>query len=340
MYNKKIWPIVLLLTLALVAAACSSDSESDSTNAGASTTEATDATTSTTPKKLVIGFSSSGNNLNHPAAITIGIEAMAVELGIELISLDAQSEVGKQSNDIQDLVAQGVDGILFIPIDSGVATSMVDQAIAAGIPIVAVGTPVGDTSVDPKAVYEGLLAVVSQDEVEVGRVAGGLAIEAAPGGAKVAVVEGGAGWAQTLLRQQGFDEATAGANLEIIASQPGDWVPEKAYSACQNMMTANPDVELIFLHSDGMLGGCAKALSELGISIPLIGVGGAKAGIEMIPEGKAYGTVCFKPQTLGGTALEALVNHLRGTKILTGEFISYETPGVTAATIDDCIPQW
>ena len=84
--------------------------------------------------------------------------------------LDAQGKVQKQANDLDDLLSQRVDGIVLMPLDSVIAQSWVDRAAAAGIAVVAVGSPVGDPNTRPlHDVYPKLTALVTQDEVSLAR---------------------------------------------------------------------------------------------------------------------------------------------------------------------------
>ena len=103
------------------------------------------------------------------AAIAKGFQDAAGKAGVHAIVLDAQGRVQKQANDIDDLIGQKVSGIALMPLDSVIAQSWVDHATAAGIPVVAVGSQVGDPRSRPlENVYPGLVALVTQDEVAAG----------------------------------------------------------------------------------------------------------------------------------------------------------------------------
>jgi len=41
----------------------------------------------------------------------------------------------------------------------------------------------------------------------------------------------------------------------IVASQSGDWTAEKGEAACQNILSAHPDVDLFFNQADDMVVG-------------------------------------------------------------------------------------
>ncbi|MFF5265076.1 sugar ABC transporter substrate-binding protein [Actinomadura viridis] len=294
-------------------------------------------------KNLTVGVSTLGLSFPFPAAISKGIKAEAARLGVKIVEVDAQGKAEKQSSDVQDLAGQRPDGVLLLPVDSGVATGMVDQLKNAGIPTVAVASQVGD----PKTrklddVYPGLAALVTQDEYAAGRKAGELAVKAVPKGGPIAVVEGAAGFAEVELRFRDFlaPAKAAGITYDVVTRQPGDWVPDKAQAACQNMLAAHPDVKLFYAESDDMGVGCAKAVKAAGSKAAVIGIGGSKLGTDAVKSGELYGTVCFKPEDLGKRAMQVLHEQLTGAKKYDAQFVTYDTPSITKDNVGDCQPQW
>ncbi|MCF6473456.1 sugar ABC transporter substrate-binding protein [Nonomuraea sp. MG754425] len=294
-------------------------------------------------KEYTIGVSNLGLSFPFPAAIGKGIKEEAARLGVRIVELDAQGKADKQSNDIQDLIAQQPDGVLILPVDSGVAQGLADRLKASQVPTVAVASQVGDPKTRQlKDVYPGLVALVTQDEYAAGGKAGEIAAGVVPGGGKLAVVEGQAGFAEVVQRFQEFPGAAAakGATYEVVARQPGDWVQDKAQSACQNMLSSNPDTHLFYAESDDMAVGCAKAVTAAGSKARIVGVGGSKLGIDAVKAGTIAGTVCYKPEDLGKLALTTLYQHLTGEKKQDAAFVTYDTPAITKDNLADCTPQW
>ena len=56
--------------------------------------------------------------------------------GVTLQIEDAQNDVGKQLNQIQNFIASGVDAIIVNPVDTDATVAMSEAAAAAGIPLV------------------------------------------------------------------------------------------------------------------------------------------------------------------------------------------------------------
>ena len=303
------------------------------------------AASGTTPAHLRFGLSSAGLSYPFAAAIAQGFQQQAARAGVEAIVLDAQGKVQKQANDLDDLLAQRVAGIVLMPLDSVIAQSWVDRAAAAAIPVVAVGSQVGDPNSRPlHDVYPQLTALVTQDEVVAGQEAGRLALTLLPRDrvARIAIIEGAPGFPEVLQRAEGFRQAldAAHARYRIVASQPGDWTADDADTACQNILAAHPDVDLFFNEADVMAVGCARAVRSAGAHARLVGVGGSRLAMVSLEAGRIDGTVCYEPRELGALAFDALYEDVTGRKPLHAAFITYHTPGITRANVGACPAQW
>jgi ribose transport system substrate-binding protein len=332
--------------LALLVTACSGGAATPApaTEAPAATTApATEAPATEAPAaNKLIGMSNQGATYPFPGAIGEGVKAKAAELGYEVVQTDANLKTDKQTTDVNDLIAQQPAAIILNPVDGTQAMGLVDNIVAANIPVFVVHGNVGPAGHDINDIYEGVLLQVTEDDVLAGRNAGQIAIDNFPNGAKYAIVEGAPGFVEVELRSQGFEEALAASGLafEKVASQPGDWVPDKGKIACQNMLQANPEIELFYAQSDDMGTGCYEAIQAAGSAAKVIGIGGAKLGIDAVNADQLLGTVCYKPYTSGEIIMQAVDEHLTGVKTYAGELNAYDIPGVTKANIADCDPQW
>ncbi|WP_225883246.1 sugar ABC transporter substrate-binding protein [Sphingomonas aliaeris] len=285
------------------------------------------------------GLSTVGLSYPFAAAIAKGFGDAAARAGATAVILDAKGDVQKQANDIDDLIAQRVAGIAVMPLDSVVAQGWVQRAGRAGVPIAAVAALVGDPRTRRvEDVYPGLVALASQDEVAAGRSAGQLAARLLPKDrpARIAIIEGAAGFPEVEQRARGFRQAldAAGAHYAIVAAQPGNWTSEGGEAACQNILAAQPGIDLFYNEADDMVVGCARAVRAAGSKARLIGVGGSKLAIASIKAGAVDGTVCFKPEALGALAFQALASP-GGDR-----FRTYPIPAVTRATVQQCVGQW
>ena len=90
------------------------------------------------PAEITVGLSVS--TLSNPFFVSLeeGVNTLATENGTQVISVDAQDDSAKQSNDMDDLIQQGVDVLLINPVDSAAITPGVEAANNAGIPVIMV----------------------------------------------------------------------------------------------------------------------------------------------------------------------------------------------------------
>jgi len=330
------------VSVAAVLAACSVESPGStaSSGSGGATLSGTSSGSGGTPgKQIVIGMSNQTMAVTFPVGLANGAQAEASKLGVKLIVLDSKGDVQKQGSDIQDLIAQKVNGILIVPNSPGPAQAMVDEVAAAGIPIASVHGTVGNGPTNVP--YSKLSFTINENADTVGHEEAELAKEALPHGGQVAIITGAAGFLENTTWTAGFkSDLAAAGGFDIVATQPGDWTAEQGQAACQGILSAHPDIDLFYALSDDMAAGCAKAVAGAGSHAKILGNGGAKLGIQGIEDGTIFGDVCFKPEDEGAEALETLYDQITGKMPAPKKVLSYSIPIVTKANVSQCVPQW
>lgn len=297
-------------------------------------------------KKLVFGLSVP--NMAYPYVVSLvgGFRNAAKAAGVKTVVTNARSSLGRQANDIDDLLARGVNGIAINPLNGVVSEGWVDKVAAHGIPIVAGGTQVGNPATRQlRDVYPKLNALVMSDDVKAGEISGRTAARLLPKGktAKIAVVEGAPSYAVVAERLNGFQEGLkkAGVKYKIVAKQPTNWTAEQGESVCQNMLTAHPNINLILSEADDMAVGCAHAIAAAhSKAILLSAAGGKRQGIQDVKDGKIAGSVCVRPAIMGRLMFKALLAAADGTDKKKGRFITYPIFEITKANTGKCQPDW
>ena len=297
-------------------------------------------------KDLVFGMNPNSMAFPYDVVLVNGFQEKAAAKGAKVILLDPKLSMETQANQIDDLLNQKVDGIAFMPNDSVAVQALVDKVAAAGVPIVASAVPVGDPNKNAvDYVYPNLNALISTQDVEAGHVAGVYAASVLPKDreVKIAVVEGAPGFAVVKQRQDGFEAALkeAGIKYKIVSSQPSDWTPGSGERICQNAVTANPDLDMVFSHADDMALGCGKAIIAAGSKARLIATGGGSIlGGKAIMDGEIEASVCTQPKLIGELSFdvlyEAATNPSAAAK---GKYVTYDMFPITKANVDKC-PGW
>lgn len=75
--------------------------------------------------------------------------------GVDAQFEDAQDDIGRQLNHIQNFIAQKVDAIVVVTVDSQATPKMTKMATAAGIPLVYVNHPPGEKDLPAKVSFVG-----------------------------------------------------------------------------------------------------------------------------------------------------------------------------------------
>ncbi|WP_255272101.1 substrate-binding domain-containing protein [Actinomadura madurae] len=96
--------------------------------------------------RKTIGVSFAAPRIALYSGMQKGIQAEAKKLGVDVVFTDAGGDPLKQANDINDLIAKNVDGILVSAIDSKAIVAPLNAAKAAKIPVMTVARDVEDKS--------------------------------------------------------------------------------------------------------------------------------------------------------------------------------------------------
>ncbi|MFD1887667.1 ribose ABC transporter substrate-binding protein RbsB [Paenibacillus wenxiniae] len=258
-----------------------------------------------TTGEMTIGLSIS--TLNNPFFVSLkdGVAAEAQKLGMKVIVVDAQNDSAKQSNDVDDLLQQGVDALLINPTDSAAISAAVQSANNLDIPVI---------TLDRSADKGDVKTLVASDNAKGGRMAAEYLVKKLGKGAKVIELQGVPGASATRERGKGFHEV-ADKQLDVIASQAADFDRTKGLTVMENLLQANPDVQGVFAHNDEMALGAIEAIESAGKDIPVVGFDGNEDAINSIKQGQLTATVAQQPKLIGQMAVDAARDVLQGKSV-------------------------
>ena len=250
-----------------------------------------------------IGLSVS--TLNNPFFVTLseGAEEKAKELGVELITVDAGDDSAKQANDIEDLISKKIAVLIVNPVDSDAAAPAVEDAIDAGIKVIAVDRIVNGVDVD---------CSIASDNVLGAKLAAEYLVEHAGEGAQTAELEGVNGASATIDRGEGF-HSVADEKLDVVASQTANFNRAEGMTVMENMLQANPDIQCVFAHNDEMALGAVEAIGDKEIYVA--GFDANDDAIEAVKAGTMVATVAQQPDLMGSTAVETACALMAGEEV-------------------------
>ncbi|WP_456272941.1 substrate-binding domain-containing protein [Bacillus sp. AK031] len=231
-------------------------------------------------------------------------QALEDSEGIEYVMTNA-TDPNKQANDVDDLIAQDVDAIVMLPIESAALSPVGQKVKDAGIPLVIV---------DRELENDAATVVVKGDNEGIGVNAGEYFVEKLNGEGKVVEITGPPS-SVTEQRGAGFQEAMENADgIEVIASQSGDFSTEKSLEVMQNILQAHDQIDAVFTQDDGMALGVLQAIKEAGRDdIQFVtGAGGGKAVFENIQEGGLITATFLYSPTMVEDAVKIAVDLAQG----------------------------
>lgn len=235
----------------------------------------------TVHKPLMIGFSDA--TLQSPFYVQLrdGAKGEAARAGAKFVFADANGDVDKQNNDVQDMLTRGVNVLLINPVDpKGVAPAMA-AAKAANVPVITVDRPAPG----------GAIAHVGRDNKKMGRLVGQrLAQALGPDGGTVIEIQGDAGGDVARQRRAGFHEAVAAnPKIKIVEGPYANYVRAEAVTAMQDLLQSHPDVKAVYAHNDDMALGAAQVLRENGrTNVRVCGVDGLMEAVKAVADGGPY----------------------------------------------------
>ena len=257
--------------------------------------------------ELVVGFAQVGAESGWRTANTKDIQASFEEAGIELKFSDAQQKQENQIKAIRSYIQQGVDYIAFSPVVETGWDAVLNEAKAAGIPVV-----LTDRAVDSKdtSLYVSFLG---SDFIEEGKKAGLWVLDEYKDTTEpvnIVQLEGTTGAAPAIDRAEGFaDVIRQNPNLEVVASQTGDFTRAGGKQVMEAMLKSNPDIDLVYAHNDDMGLGAIEAIEAAGLvpgqDIKIVTVDAVKDGMQALADGKINFIVECSP-LLGGQLVDII----------------------------------
>ena len=258
--------------------------------------------------------------LEHPyyQAHSGHTQRYAEELGLTLVEIDGKADAAVMASAMEDLIAQGVDGIIFCLIDPAAAVPSIEEAQAAGIPVVTFAIRHGEGAQAP---FVGIPESVATEVA--GRAAAKRFHETfgADAQAKVATVECPAIQA-VVDRADGFIKGFTeeDPNAEVVARVDGECMRDASLAASEDLLLAHPEVNVIYGGNGDAALGALAALQGAGRGtvddVLLVSHDASEPElIELVnPESGLKLSVANLPRELARATIDTAIEVLEGTR--------------------------
>ena len=255
--------LVGLVAVAVLAVACSSTGGSTAPSAGASTEP------SQAAKTWKIGYSNGGgvgNGFREEQVCTAKAEALASGQVSELTVIHRNTDAAGQLQDLRDLIAKGVNAIVFNPNDPDALNPALDEAKAAGIKTISV-----DAYVNHPDTYN-----LYNNQVEYAKIGAKWLFDKIGGKGTVYYMRGFAGHPADTDRDIGFKEVLKDyPNIKVLPNEDGvatGWDPATTTQLINDFIASGQYDTINGIWTSGMDSQVVDAIKAAGKKfVPIVG---------------------------------------------------------------------
>lgn len=291
---------------------------------------AQEASDGTKTKKIAVLLYS--QSFEFMVALGQGVKDKAKELGVEVTVLDAKGDSSTQISQIQDQLAQGVDGIVLSPNNSAELVPGVQMIHDAGKTVTTVDSVIPGDIAD---------AAVAFDNEKAGKLGAEALAKLMGNKGTVLEYQGAKGAYHAILRGKGFTEGIKQSPDIKVIGRDAQWTADNALSLTVDNFTADSSINGLFSHNDEMVRGIVSGLSQINKDapvgaanhIPLVGVDGTPLALDRIRKGVQDATMDQNPFEMGALALQAQVDLLDGKQVPKMQLT--DTKLITKENVDD-----
>lgn len=190
---------------------------------------------------------------------------------------------------IEGALAKKYDGIVVVPIFDGTAR-IINEATDEGVPVFNI---VAEGATESKR-----LAFIGQDAISAGQQIGEYIAKKMDGKGKLGVITGYFGATQHTQRMNGAVDYLKAKfpDIQIVGPFENKDKAESAYSLVQDMMTANPDLSMVYVTAGGPFG-AAKAVKDLNLTgkVGVVGFDHTPDNMQYLKTGEMVGLLDQAP---------------------------------------------
>lgn len=244
-----------------------------------------------------------------------GFEARLGELceTCEVLYNNADGDAAKQQQQFDSALAQGARAIVLDPVDSTAAASLVQQARAQGVPVIAYDRPIPEAAPDFYVSFdnEAIGALIAQSlvdhltELGVPTTGGGLL-----------QVNGSPTDAAAGLIRDGVDSVLETSDYPTLAEfDTPEWQPSEAQNWVSGQISRfSGQVVGVVAANDGTGGGAIAAFRAAGVTPvpPTTGNDATLAGLQLILSGDQYNTISKPSEIVAAAAAEVALQLIEG----------------------------
>ena len=279
-----------------------------------------------------IGVSMALFDDNFLTVVRASMKARAQQLDAAIQFEDAQNDIGRQLNQVQNFIAQKVDAIIVNPVDTDATPRMTRLAVAARIPLVYVNRLPAD-----KQLPAGV-AFVGSDETQSGTLQMLEVCRLLHGKGDIVIMMGELTNQSARQRTQDVYDVIARPQchgIQVLAKQTANWKRTEAADLMTNWLSAGLRPQAVVANDDEMGIGAIQSLKQAKLlsATVVAGIDATADGLAALKAGDLKATVFQNAAAQGTGAVDTALKLARGEKVASFVWVPFEL--VTAANLAD-----
>ncbi|WP_248801185.1 sugar ABC transporter substrate-binding protein [Pseudomonas sp. MWU13-2105] len=269
-----------------------------------------------------IGVSIARVDDNFMTYVRSGLEDAAKKENVQIQFEDAQGDVVRQLNQVQDFLNQKVDAVIVLPVDTAATANVTRAAVEAKTPLVYV-----NRHPDERVLPKGVVTVASND-IEAGQLQMRYLAKKLGGKGTLAIIMGDLAQNSTHDRTEGVKQVLKDyPGIKIVEQQTAEWQRNKGMDLTSNWLLAGTSFDAIVANNDEMAIGAAMALQQAGKAkgeIAIVGIDGLPDGLAAIKRGMLVASVFQDPKAQASVALQAAIKMIKGEPVETDVWVPFQ----------------
>jgi inositol transport system substrate-binding protein len=242
-----------------------------------------------------------------------GMTAEAEAQGVAIDIVAADNKVDTQLSQVENFIAQGVDAILVVAVDTSAAGPMTAAAQEAGIPLVYVNRKPADLPAGVPYVGSQSLVSGTLEMEQLALLAGGVG--------NVVIMQGELTNEAALDRTKGCEDVVAkNPGMKVVETDTANWDRAQGQALMENWLQSGTEFTIVCANNDEMALGAILALKAAGKTLGVDGVlvGGVDAtadALASLEAGELATTVFQDASGQGGGGVNAAIMLINGETV-------------------------
>lgn len=262
-------------------------------------------------KDVVVGVSLPTQREERWVRDKEAMEAYIKEKGVILKIEINDYDVDKQASQVENLIAQGIDVLILIPLNESSAISLFEKAHKAGVKVISYETLIKNSDLD---------AYIGFNNIRIGQLQGRFLVTKVPTGNYI-IMSGGL---DTLFKEGAMEyikPLVNTGNINIVVDKAiKDWDPKIAFKVVKDALIAsNNKIDAILAPNDAIAGVAIAALQEQGLAgkVAVTGQDAELSALQRIIQGTQSMTIFKDTRELAKKAIDVAIKLGNGEPLIT-----------------------